>query len=89
MNKQLLTSETAQNKPKGLLALILTPKIEHIWYKLKLAKYLSTIDLRSEYHHIPIAEKDCHKMHLYVSMVNLSSKEQVLAYQHAQSTLNP
>ena len=41
--------------------MIPTPKIEHIWYKLRKAKYLSTIDLRSGYHHIPIAEEDCHK----------------------------
>ena len=54
-------AETAQNKFKGLLAPIPTPKIEHIWHKLRSAKYLSAIDLRSRYHHIPIAEKDCHK----------------------------
>ena len=61
LNQQLITAESAQNKSKGLLALIPTPKIEHIWYKLRKAKYLSAIDLRSGYHHIPIAEKDCHK----------------------------
>ena len=61
LNRQLLMAETAQNKSKGLLALIPTPKIEHIWHKIKSAKYLSAIDLRSGYHHIPIAEKDCHK----------------------------
>ena len=57
----MITAESAQNKSKGLLALIPTPKIEHIWYKLRKAKYLSAIDLRSGYHHIPIAEEDCHK----------------------------
>ena len=61
LNQQLITAESAQNKSKGLLALIPTPKIEHIWYKLRKAKYLSAIDLRSGYHHIPIAEEDCHK----------------------------
>ena len=61
LNQQLVMAESAQNKSKGLLALILTPKIEHIWYKLRKAKYLSTIDLRSGYHHIPIAEEICHK----------------------------
>ena len=45
LNQQLITTESAQNKSKGLLALIPTPKIEHIWYKLKKAKYLSAIDL--------------------------------------------
>ena len=30
LNRQLLTAETAQNKSKGLLTLIPTPKIEHI-----------------------------------------------------------
>ena len=58
LNRQLLMAETAQNKSKGLLTLIPTPKIEHIWHKLRSAKYLSAIDLRSGYHHIPIAEKD-------------------------------
>ena len=57
----MITAESAQNKSKGLLALIPTPKIEHIWYKLRKAKYLSAIDLQSGYHHIPIAKKDCHK----------------------------
>ena len=61
LNQQLIMAESAQNKSKGLLALIPTPKIEHIWYKLRKAKYLSAIDLRSGYHHIPIAKKDCHK----------------------------
>ena len=61
LNQQLISAESAQNKSKGLLALIPTPKIEHIWYKLRKAKYLSAIDLRSGYHHIPIAENDCHK----------------------------
>ena len=61
LNQQLITAESAQNKSKGLLALIPMPKIKHIWYKLRKAKYLSAIDLRSGYHHIPIAEEDCHK----------------------------
>ena len=61
LNRQLLMAETAQNKSKGLLTLIPAPKIEHIWHKLRSAKYLSAIDLRSGYHHIPIAEKDCYK----------------------------
>ena len=61
LNQQLVTAKSAQSKSKGLLALIPTPKIEHIWYKLRKAKYLSTIDLRSGYHHIPIAKEDCHK----------------------------
>ena len=61
LNQQLITAESAQNKSKGLLALIPTPKIEHIWYKLRKAKYLSAIDLRSGYHHIPIAKEDCHQ----------------------------
>ena len=61
LNQQLIMAESAQNKSKGLLALIPTPKIEHIWYKLRKAKYLSVIDLRSGYHHIPIAKEDCHK----------------------------
>ena len=61
LNQQLIMAESAQNKSKGLLALIPTPKIEHIWYKLRKAKYLSTIDLRSGYHHIQVAEEDCHK----------------------------
>ena len=61
LHRQLLMAETAQNKSKGLLTLIPTSKIEHIWHKLKSAKYLSTIDLRSGYHHIPIVETDCHE----------------------------
>ena len=61
LNQQLIMAESAQNKSKGLLALIPTPKIEHIWYKLRKVKYLSAIDLRSRYHHMPIAEEDCHK----------------------------
>ena len=89
LNRQLLMAETAQNKSKGLLPLIPTPKIEHIWHTLRSAKYLSAIDLRSGYHHIPIAKKTTIKVLLYVNMVSSSLKEQVLAYQHAQIISNP
>ena len=59
--RQLLMAETAHNKSKRLFVLIPTPKIEHIWHKFRSAKYLSAIDLRSGYHHLPTAEKGCHK----------------------------
>ena len=42
-------AETAQNKSKGLLMLIPTPKIEHIWHELRSAKYLSAIDFTTTY----------------------------------------
>ena len=85
LNQQLIMAESAQNKSKGLLALIPTSKIEHIWYKLRKAKYLLTIDLRSGYHHIPIAKEDCHKSAFVVSVESLNSSEQVLVYPHVQT----
>ena len=41
-------------KLKGNLALIKTAKLDHIWSKLKGAKYFTILDIRSGYHHISI-----------------------------------
>ena len=39
--------QTTQAKLKGSLALIETAKIDHIWSKLKRAKYFSILDIQS------------------------------------------
>ena len=65
-NKQLPQVQTVQTKPKGMLALIPTPKMEHLLARIKDAKYFSSIDLRSGYHHIPIAKADRHNQLLHV-----------------------
>ena len=44
-----------------ILALVHTPNIDQIWAKLKNAKYFSTLDIRSGFHHMPIKEEDRHK----------------------------
>ena len=44
-----------------MLALIPTPKMEHLLARIKDAKYFLSIDLGSGYHHIPIAKADRHK----------------------------
>ena len=54
LNKQISKVQIEQEKSKGSLALIETAKIDHIWYKLKGAKYLSILDILSGYHHISI-----------------------------------
>ena len=52
LNKQLPKVKTAHAKSKGSIALIETARIDHIWAKLKGAKYLSSLDIRSGYHQI-------------------------------------
>ena len=51
LNKQLANVQTAQAKSKGSIVLIETAKIDHIWAKLKGAKYFSSLNIRSGYHH--------------------------------------
>ena len=43
-----------QAKLKGTLAIIETAKIDHIWSKLRVAKYFAILYIRSGYHHISI-----------------------------------
>ena len=45
LNKQIPKVQTTQTKPKGSPALIETAKIDHIWSKLKDAKYFSILDI--------------------------------------------
>ena len=45
LNKQIPKIQTTQAKFKGSLVLIETAKIDHIWSKLKGAKYFSTLDI--------------------------------------------
>ena len=54
LNKQFPKVQTTQAKSKGSLALIETAKVDHVWSKLKSAKYFSILDICSGYHHIPI-----------------------------------
>ena len=53
--------QTTQAKSKGALALVHTPNIGQIWAKLKNAKYFSTLDIRSGFHHMPIKKEDRYK----------------------------
>ena len=45
-----------EGKSKGCLSLILLPKIDKMYAKLKGAKFFSTIDLRSGYYHIALGK---------------------------------
>ena len=54
LNKQLPKVQTAQAKSKSNIALIETDKIDHIWARLKGAKYFFSLDIKSWYHHISI-----------------------------------
>ena len=45
-----------EGKSKGCLSLILLPKIDEMYAKLKGAKFFSTIDLRSGYYHIVLGK---------------------------------
>ena len=45
-----------EGKSKGCLSLILLPKIDEMYAKLKGAKFFSTIDLRSGYYHIALGK---------------------------------
>ena len=52
LSKQLPKVQTAHAKSQGSILLIATAQIDHIWAKLKGAKYFSSLDIRSGYHHI-------------------------------------
>ena len=54
LNKQISKVQTTQEKSKGSLALIETAKIDHIWSKLRGAKYFSILDIHLGFHHISI-----------------------------------
>ena len=61
LNRLAPTVQTTQAKSKGTLALVHTPNIDQIWAKLKNAKYFSTLDTRSGFHHMPIKKEDRYK----------------------------
>ena len=54
LNKQLPEVQPVQAKSKGSIVLIETAKIDHIWAKLKGARYFSSLTIRLGYHHISI-----------------------------------
>ena len=54
LNKQIPKVQATQAKLKGSIVLIETAKIDHIWSKLKGAKYFSILDIHSGYCHISI-----------------------------------
>ena len=54
LSKQLPEVQTAQAKSKGSIVLVETAKIGHIWAKLKGARFFSSLDIRSGFHHISI-----------------------------------
>ena len=61
LNRLAPTIQTTQAKSKGALALVHTPNIDQIWAKLKNAKYFSTLDISSGFHHMPIKKEERHK----------------------------
>ena len=61
LNRLAPTVKTTQAKLKGALALVHTPNIDQIWTKLKDARYFSTLDIRSGFHHMPIKKEDRYK----------------------------
>ena len=54
LNKQIPKVQMTQAKLNGSLALLKMAKIDHIWSRLKGAKYFTIIDIRSGYHQILI-----------------------------------
>ena len=54
LNRLAPTVQTTLAKSKGALTLVHTPNIDQIWAKLTNAKYFSTLDIRSGFHHMPI-----------------------------------
>ena len=84
LNKQIRKVQTIQVKSKGSLALNKTTKIDHIWSKLRGAKYLTILWIRSWYHHISIhprvKTKNCIYLFLWETPMEVS---------RLQSTDNP
>ena len=46
----------AHSNAKGVLSLVPLPKIDEIYACLKESKVFSTLDMRSEYHHVEMTE---------------------------------
>ena len=51
LNNQAPQVQTTQAKSKGVIALVHTPNIEQMWSKPRKAKFLSTCDIQSGFHH--------------------------------------
>ena len=57
LNKLLPPVKKAHSNAKGVLSLVLLPKIDEIYACLKGSKVFSTLDMRSGYHHVKMTEE--------------------------------
>ena len=57
LNKLLPPVKKAHSDAKGVLSLVLLPKIDEIYACLKGSKVFSTLDMRSGYHHVEMTEE--------------------------------
>ena len=57
LNKLLPSVKKAHSNVKGVLSLVLLPKIDEIYACLKGSKVFSTLDMRSGYHHVEMTEE--------------------------------
>ena len=55
INSLLPKVQKAHSKAKGVLTLVPSPQIDHIYTRLKGSKIFSTFDLRSGYHHMELS----------------------------------
>ena len=74
-----------QVKLKGSLALSETAKTDHIWSKLKGAKYFTILDITSGYHHISNHQILDQKQPLSVHMEKFQWKRVAFGVQMAPS----
>ena len=49
------------------------PKVEDIFSKLNGAKYFSTLDLRADYHHVPLDKSLKPKQHLTLPLASMNT----------------
>ena len=61
LNNQAPQVQTTQAKSKGAIALVHTPNIEQMWSKLRKAKFLSTYDIQSGFHHLRLKPEHHYK----------------------------
>ena len=85
LNKQLPEVQTVQAKPKGTIALIETAKIDHIWARLKGARYFSSLDIRAGYHHVSIYPDSWPKTAFICSYGKFQSKHVSCSVAHTLS----
>ena len=75
INSLLPPVKKAFSKAKGVLTLVLLPKIDEIYAHLKDSKIYSTFDMQSGYYHMVLSEESRPNQHLFLPMVNGNLKD--------------